>query len=257
MNDPLSGCEIGQMFGGHANPLYPPSGHPGIDENCGYGSPIASLVEGDVYSMFTPQHPASDGYTAVYTLCKTQLETFEFTVGHVSQILVQIGDHVKKGDIIAKEGNKGQVYSGGLHITLAMQAAGDRRGSHRHLQKRPVVRKKFAHSPFLQTANGPYFDGEGYYYEIPMYHNGFNGCVDWTAPLFNTDLRIGQENYYVLLLQRALVLEGHVSFEPNGIFGPKTFSGVSAFQKAHNLPTTGLCGPMTRTKLNEKYKQLS
>ncbi len=261
MNDPLSGCEIAQFFGQNANPLYAGSGlngHPGIDESCapGYGSPYSSLVEGVVYSMWTPQHPASDGYTAVYVLVTTPLETFEFTVGHVSEILVKLGDYVKRGQIIAKEGNKGEVWSKGVHITLAMQDAGDHRGSHRHLQKRPVIRKKFAHSPFLQNAYGPYYDSEGYYYEVAMPNNGYRGCVDWNAPLFNIDLQTGDENYCVLLLQRALVREGFADWEPTGYFGSKTKAALRLYQKAHGIEPIGRCGPMTRTSLNETYKQL-
>ncbi len=258
MNDPLTGCVIGQGFAKNANSLYKTTGllgHPAIDENCGYGTPIFSFVEGDMYSAYFPSKPASDGYTAIYLLCQTPLETFEFSVGHVSEIFIKIGDHVKKGDLIGREGNKGQVYYGDQHITLAMQAAGDKRGSHRHYQKRPVVKKRFAHSPFLQTANGPYYDAEGNYFEIPMYYNGFNGCVDWTLPLFNKDMEFGDENYSVLLLQRALVLEGFGAFEPTGFYGQKTVAAVQKYQSTHGIATIGRCGPTTRKSLNEKYHQ--
>ena len=258
--DPGTGCSIGQSFGANANGSYAAGGllgHPAWDESCTYGSEIKALASGKVYSTYSPSKPASDGYTAVYTLCRTPLETFEFSYGHVSEILVPLMSDVKAGDVIAKEGNKGLVYSGGTLITLAMQTAGDRRGSHRHYQKRPVVRKKFAHSPFLQTEQGPYFDDEGYYYEVPMPNNGFRGCVDWRAPLFNRDLGAGQENYYVLLLQRAMVLEGFATYEPTGFFGAKTFNSLRAYQKAHNISSTGYCGPMTRASLNAKYHQLS
>lgn len=258
MNDPKTGCDIGQGFGGRLNPLYPPSGHPGIDESCGYGSKIKALATGKVYSTFPVEHPASDGYTAVFTLCRTPLETFEFSYGHVSKILCNMGDTIIR-DVteLAEEGNKGPVYSGNILITLAMQRAGDKRGSHRHYQKRPTIASSPANSPFLQTANGPYRDNDGHYHQIPMYDNGFNGCVDWQAPLFNHDMKVGMETYDVLLLQRAMVLEGYAAYEPTGYFGVKTEDSVKKYQRAKGLPDTGFAGPMTRTKLNEKYKQLS
>ena len=259
MKDQFSGCEIGQGFAKNANPLYANTGligHPAIDESCGYGSQIKSPVSGRVYSMYAPSKPASDGYTAIYIIVVTPLELFEFAIGHVSKILVKAGDYISIGQVIAEEGNKGQVYSNGVHITLAMQAAGDKRGSHRHLQKRPVIRAKFAHSPFLQTASGPYYDEEGYYYEHAIRNNGLAGCVDWTLPLFNKDMQVGDENYSVLLMQRALVLEGYASFVPTGYFGSKTSSALRAYQKAHGIDPLGRCGPTTRASLNARYHQL-
>ena len=79
---------------------------------------------------------------------------------------------------------------------------------HRHYQKRPV--KKVTHTDpskhYLQTGNGIYLK-DGNYYEIYDYDNGFNGCTDWTAPLFNRNLQKGMTGYDVYLLQKALVLE--------------------------------------------------
>jgi hypothetical protein len=90
---------------------------------------------------------------------------------------------VKAGDVIAKEGNHGTVYSGNILITPAMQAAGDHRGSHRHYQKRPVIRTLTPKGQMLATANGPYRDEVGFYYQVYDYDNGFNGCLDWSKPL--------------------------------------------------------------------------
>lgn len=259
MNDPRTGCDIGQGFGLNYNPSYGQAklnGHTGVDEACGYGSEIQALTPGLVYSVFSPSAPASDGYTAVYTLCRTPLETFEFSYGHVSEILVPLNFDAKKGDVIAKEGNRGTVYSGNVRITPAMQAAGDHRGAHRHYQKRPVIATKDGHGTFLQNASGVYRDAQGNYFVYAMPNNGFAGCVDWTGSLFNRDLGIGDENYWVLLLQRALVLEGYGNFDPTGYFGVKTRESLRAYQKAHSILSTGFCGPLTRKVLNETYKQL-
>src|SRR4051812_25338834 len=210
--DPLTQCDIGQGFAKNYNPSYKGwnlLGHTGQDETCGYGSDIRALANGIVYSAYTPAKPASDGYTAVFTLCRTPLETFEFSYGHVSEITTHIGDTVLVGDVIAKEGNRGVVYSGNTLITLAMQAAGNKHGSHRHYQKRRVLeRMRTTGGRMLQTATGTYRDYMGSYYEIADPNNGFNGCVDWTAPLFDYDLGVSEASYEVLMLQRAMVIEG-------------------------------------------------
>jgi murein DD-endopeptidase MepM/ murein hydrolase activator NlpD len=101
-----TGCVEGQGFGQNFNPSYHDGGllgHTGIDINCGWGTPIASLTSGVVYSTYPISQPASDGYTAVFVITETPLETFEFSYGHVSEIDCTIGQEVKVGDIVAKE----------------------------------------------------------------------------------------------------------------------------------------------------------
>jgi hypothetical protein len=258
-------CSEGQGFALNFNPSYHAGGlvgHTGIDIACGYGTPIEALIGGLVYTTYPIEHPASDGYTAVFTICETPLEVFEFSYGHVSEIDCAIGQTVNKGDVIAKEGNHGTVYAGNTLITLAMQAAGDHDGHHRHYQKRPVIKTKTLNGQALSTAQGTYRDEDGNYYQVYDYKNGFNGCVDWTLPLFNRDLSYVQGNqmtgYDVYLLQKVLVLE--VGFDPAdciGTFGPKTKLAVEALQKKHNIaPVAGYCGALTRGYLNGTYKQL-
>jgi hypothetical protein len=256
-------CAIGQEFGANANPSYNGQGlkgHTGRDVDCGWASPIAALASGLVYSTYPIDHPALDGYTAVFTIVNTPLETFEFSYGHVSEIDCLIGQQVKTGDIIAKEGNHGTVYSGNRLITLAEQAAGVHDAHHRHYQKRPTIKmlNTIPGKRYLQTAQGIYRDEMGFYYEVYDYENGFNGCVDWTLPLFNRNLYIGSYGYDVYLLQKAIILEGCGNFNPTGTFGPLTLAGASALQKKRGIaPTYGYVGPLTRASLNSTYAQLS
>jgi hypothetical protein len=252
-------CDEGQGFSQNLNPSYHTGGligHTGIDVACGYGTPVAALADGLVYSTFPAEHPASDGYTAVFSIVQTPLELFEFSYGHVSEIDCAIGQQVKAGDIIAKEGNHGTVYSGNVLITPAMQAAGDHRGAHRHYQKRPVIKTQQLRGVGLQTASGIYRDEGGYYYQVYDYNNGFNGCVDWTRPLFARELGILSSGYDVLLLQRALIREGFADFQPTGYFGLLTRAAVKRLQLAHAIPETGYVGPLTRAYLNWRYEQL-
>ena len=257
-----NGCYEGQGFSQNYNPSYHQGGllgHTGIDVNCGWGSPIASLTNGLVYSTYPINQPASDGYTAVFVIAETPLETFEMSYGHVSQITCTIGQTVKVGDIIAGEGNHGTVYAGNTLITLAMQAAGNHDGHHRHYQKRPVkkVTRTDPNKRYLQTSESIYLK-DGNYYEIYDYENGYNGCTNWAAPLYPRNLSRGMTGYDVYLLQKALVLE--VGFSPDdciGLFGPKTAAAVIALQTKHHIaPTAPAAGPLTRAYLNGAYGQL-
>lgn len=259
MNNPIKdGCRQDQGFGANATAFYRSTGlagHPGIDRSCGYGSEILSPVNGTVISLFTPERPASDGYTAIFILCRTKLEWFEFSVGHVSQIAVRIGQEVKVGDLLGYEGNKGVVYSNGQRITLAMQWAGDRRGSHRHYQKRVLnrVRRSSWGTPVIRDARGVYRDSEGFLYAWADPKNRFASCVDPTAPVFTRQLERGSQGYQVTLLQRAIGMPESLQ---TGIYGPKTAEAVRAYQVANGLSAVGIVGPQTRALLNSTFGQL-
>ena len=264
----LQNCNEGQRFGENANPFYAGvglKGHSGTDWRCGYGTEIEALVAGHFYTMFPVERPAADGYTAIFTLCETPLETFEFSYGHVSSIDIPLGSTVKVGDSIGKEGNHGIVYSGGQLVSPTAKLKPPYPGSHRHYQKR-IVNKVTKVDPYKKyliyckyypqsVETSIYRDEAGYYYEYAL-NNGYASCVDWEVPLFNRSLFIGCTGYDVTLLQRALVKEGFATFTPTGTFGPLTMKAVMAYQRAHGLSPVGIAGPSTRAILNNVYKQL-
>lgn len=259
-------CNLNQKFGENANTLYSGQGfrgHPGIDISCGYGTPVHSPVDGIISSLYQVEHPASDGYTMIAIMVQTGVEIGEFIIGHVSEIDVKIGDTIIAGQIVGKEGNKGPVYSGNGLVTLAQQAAGNHEGAHRHYQWRVVGRKTkvnfgnpliytcITHPTYLETA--AYRDSHGYYYELYDHENGYAGCTDWSAPLFQRNLYLGSHGYDVILLQRALINYG-ATFTPNdGWFGPQTLTWLMKFQEAHGLISAPVCGPQTRAILNTMY----
>jgi len=252
---------ITQPYGANYNGYYLANGlkgHMGVDYVQGYGSPIKAFVKGAVYALRTLDNPTNDGYTCVYTLCRTPLEDFEFSYGHLNPTAV-IGMLVNVGDQVGTEANHGTVFSGGTQITLAMQKAGDRRGSHLHAQKRPIKRvlRTVFSKRYLQNGDGLYRDTEGYYYEVYDNDNGFAGCTDFLAPLFQRNLMVGNSGYDVLLLQRALILERYLQVEPTAFFGPKTFLAVQALQRKESLTPVGICGPKTRGILNKSYPPLN
>lgn len=160
-------------------PLGYPGGHNGIDTVNGWGKPVLADNAGLIYKVrVTEDTNASD----VFQLVEVTSDTF-IEVGHVhlSRILVKQGEYVPEGTRIGDEGNRGLVYSGGVRITPEMQDAGDKRGTHLHLQMRPVKRVKIAKAGkhFLNNADGTrYKDKDGMVYEILHNDNGFKGCVD-------------------------------------------------------------------------------
>ncbi len=250
-------CATQQGFGSNFNNAYRPLlGHPGIDTLCGYGTDIVSPVNGIVFSTYTPYKPASDGYTAIYIFCQNKLETYEYNIGHCSEIYVKPGDVVKKGQVIGKEGNHGLVYVGDTKITLEMQKSGDHRGSHRHNQKRPLEAVKWPPKaiPVIRNDKGIWQSPGGQIWGYAMPQNGYNGCTDFTKPLFGRDLFFGVRGYDVKLLQRALDLPEDLQ---TGFFGMKTLAAVSSFQNQNGLsPIAGYCGVKTRGILNAMFNPL-
>lgn len=254
-------CSIAQPFGANADPFYAQGGlkgHPGWDIHCGYGSLIVAPFDMYVYSVIGTGSPllGPEGYTQVGGIVETPLETFEWIIGHCDPT-IQPGP-VKKGDQLATEANHGPVYDGNTQITLAMQQAGDRRGAHRHYQKRPVIKVPNTSSKGTYlNAYGFYKDADGNYYEVYAPNNGYQGCVDWNLPLFNRNLYLGTSGYDVYLLQKALALEGCATFAPTGFFGAMTLAAVIRYQTKHGLnPNVGFCGPLTRAQLNATYTPL-
>ena len=131
----------------------------------------------------------------------------EVCMGHMSYVS-DVGDtHVLEGEWVGKEGNCGEVYSGGVRITADMQRAGDRRGSHVHENYRPVkrVKKTKRGKHYLTKAGKKYRDGEGMYYEI-KYTNDTNGTIDPAQfhyqDTFVDSIRIALSN--IGLIQKAL-----------------------------------------------------
>jgi hypothetical protein len=251
----MNACFQGQGFGENSNPTYASlgyKGHPAIDVSCGWHSPIYAPFDGFVYKVFTKERPASDGYTAVFMIVDDGIESFEWVVGHCDPA-VQAGATVRKGDLIGYESNHGIVYAGNMRITLAMQAAGDQRGNHRHYQKRPVKKTMpmIQGREYLTSGNAPYRDQVGYYYEIWAPGNGYNGCTNPLAPALQRDLWYGSQGYDVYVLQRFLKRQRLFHEQPTGWFGPVTAGAVSAFQHLHNVkPLLGYCGQQTRQFIN-------
>lgn len=256
---------VTQPFGGNANPSYAGvglKGHTGRDTACGYGTPIHSPFDMYVYKVLTVQNPSNDGtgFTGVFGIVDNGIECFEYLIGHCNPT-VTVGTNVKAGDVIGTEANHGLVYGAHGEVTLAQQKAGSHDGSHRHNQKRPVMKVKQTQPQYSylddysdNRAGSIYRDLQGNYYQIFDYGNGYNGCQDPTKSVFQRDLTVGLEGYDIFCLQNILNREGVASFASTGYFGSLTLAAMIKLQDKIGIqPDAGYFGPITRKAMQVKY----
>lgn len=180
---------ISQLFGANPNAIfYGSGGHTGIDYILGYGRAVPSHCDGFVYKIWEAKE-RTDNWQGVYTLVHATGNLYaEVGYGHLSKIMVDVGEEVPEGAIIGEEGNLGQVFSNGVVITPEMQKNGDKRGSHVHFWIRPVVKveEPIGGLHYLRDKKGnPYFK-DGYYQTI--FSNVTDGCIDPLAYVHTNSL---------------------------------------------------------------------
>ena len=241
-------CGLTQPFGANGNGSYKADGmlgHPAEDVVCGYGTDVAFPFDAYIYKVLPPN--SNYDFTGVFGIVDDGVECFEFLIGHMSEISVTEGSTVKKGQVVGKEGNYGTVYYGDTLITPQMKQAGDKRGSHRHYQKRPVQKLTDGSkvSQYLNRRDGGIYIN-GFIYKIFDYNNGYHGCIDTLSPLFDRNLFLGSEGYDVYCLQRKL------GVDPVGYFRKITRKAVADFQQTNGIsPAFGYVGSRTRAVLNQ------
>lgn len=244
---------ISQGFGENANGLYANQGlkgHTGIDFGIAYGTPIPSAADSYCYSTANKNNPDLTQYRAVYTIVDEDDFSYEISYGHCSEINAIPTSKYDHGDILGKIGNTGNVFAGQHEVTQQEKLNGSHIGSHLHFQVRKLKRTRNKIDPVLYDLKGPYQRG-GYYYNIPEYLNGFNGCIDpaqfFPKFIFTRNLWLGTSGPDVLELQKQLGVD--YSSAP-GVFGPRTFAAVRAYQASKKISTTGFFGPKTRDSIN-------
>ena len=175
-------CTITQGFGENSNGSYSRdglNGHPAIDRVCGYKKPILPEKRIYVYKILDGyNYTANDGsgFTGVFGIDE---EGHEWLYGHCD-VVAGTGKWYETTDVIGYESNHGEVYSGGVRITKAMQDAGDSRGHHTHIQKRECELVEDLTKKPLYTYNWLPLKMNGKFVQVRDYENGYNGCVDWT-----------------------------------------------------------------------------
>ena len=235
-------CKETQPFGviNPANQI----AHTGRDFYCGFGSYIYPYWGNEyVYKVLTKQNPANDGtgFTGVFTIVDNGVECFEFLYGHGNP-LTSVGQTVQKDTLIGTQANNGEVYSNGIRITLDMQKAGDTRGTHRHDQKRPLIKTKIldlANKTYITgLGNDAYRDASGFYYEIANFNNGFRGCVNWEGTPSSQNIATGNEFNNLMKAVKAFQLANGILDFANEtnlkkiIIGAKTLAKIKQIQNA-------------------------
>lgn len=108
---PVNG-PISSPFGYRRNPFgkWTNEFHNGIDIACSYGTPVMASAEGTV------TFAGWDGYWGRRVQVNHGFGVVTF-YSHNSRLTVNVGDHVKKGEIIAYSGNSGRSTGSHLHYT--------------------------------------------------------------------------------------------------------------------------------------------
>lgn len=106
---PIMGGAVGTPYGAEGK-MWKGS-HTGDDYPCAIGTPVVAALDGVVYNDNpgqaygkTVQIDHGNGYQTLY--------------GHLSEVLVRTGDNVKKGQIIGKSGDTGNVDGPHLHFEV-------------------------------------------------------------------------------------------------------------------------------------------
>lgn len=243
---------ISQNFAQNANTYYAEGGlkgHSGSDMVQKYLAPIFASADSYCYSVINKDNRDLMRYRAVYTLIEDSGVWYELSYGHLMDIYAVPRTFLKKGDKIGLEGNTGDVASNGKKVTASEKGTG--KGSHLHLQLRLVkpVDKKDKKKKYIYDEKG-ILKYQGKFWEIPLYNNGYKGCID-SAPfwakekeLITQTLKYGMRGDQVKLLQKKLGIEA------DGVFGAGTEKAVKAFQKKHKLTVDGIVGKLTSQILN-------
>ncbi len=147
----------GGAIGGH--------GHAGIDYACGYFTPVYSPYEGTV--IYRDDTEGSLGLIAGTSSPKL------FVVGHMATTTVAVGDRVERGEVLGKEGYKGEAYYDGRRENSPA-------ASHRHYAIYPLVPESAIRSGefYIFLGNDWYKDEGSNYLRIRDPKNGYAGACD-------------------------------------------------------------------------------
>lgn len=210
---PLKKFVITQGFAQNANDYYRTHnliGHTGIDMVSFYNDNIMAAQDGLVYKIINRDNPDLSQFRAVFQIIETDTGTYELCYGHNNKTLAFPAAFANTGETLATEGNTGDVYVNGQPINKEERMNGSRAGTHVHFQLRKVQKTLIPNfdgkNQFLSAQSGePYRDTKGYYYLIPLYDNGANGCIDPT-PFFNglSANIVNEVNALTLLIKKFL-----------------------------------------------------
>lgn len=148
---------FGGSIGGH--------GHAGVDYACGYLTPVYSPYEGVV--IYRDDAEGSVGLVVGSSTPKL------FVVGHMATTTVAVGEKVKRGDVLGKEGYRGETYYDGRRENSSA-------ASHRHYGIYPLVEDtKIVSGEFYIFVSADWYKNDsGNYLKIRDADNGRDGACD-------------------------------------------------------------------------------
>lgn len=255
-----------QGFAKNYNTYYAESGklgHSGIDYWQPHGTEILCGIDGYVFAIANKDNKDLMRFRAVYTLVEADGVSYEIAYGHLGDIFVKEGDYVKIGDRLGTQSNTGNVATNGVKVTREMKALGSGAGSHLHFQVRllkKVDKKEKGKNYLMGLVNGNL-------YEIPLYKNGFNGCIDpapfmqnktayeYSTGLLSQIVNVFKPTEIIRTLRYGMrgddvkKLQKYLGLKEDGVFGIKTEKGVKDFQKKNKLKIDGVVGKITRAKM--------
>jgi murein DD-endopeptidase MepM/ murein hydrolase activator NlpD len=121
---PLEKVYVTQLFGKtvDAKRLYASGSHSGVDFRASMGTPVMAMADGTVMGTGNTDLtcPAASFGKFVFIKYNNGLSS---TFGHLSLIKSNVGDIVKKGDVVGYSGATGYVTGPHLHVSLYASAA--------------------------------------------------------------------------------------------------------------------------------------
>lgn len=157
----VSTCIISLGFGGSIGG----HGHAGVDYMCGYLTPVYSPYEGLV--IFRDDVSGSVALIASTTPARL------FIVGHMATTTVSVGERVGRGDILGREGYKGEAYYRGARENSPA-------ASHRHYGIYLLEEESAVHPEefYIFFANDWFKNNRGNYLRIKDATSTFDGACD-------------------------------------------------------------------------------
>lgn len=106
----VPGGSVSQSYG-NANPMYEHGFHDGLDIAVPVGTSVAALTSGTVIYA---GNAGADGYRVGIRMPNGKV----YYYGHLSRLMVKVGDQVGRGQVVAKSGNTGRTSGPHVHFEL-------------------------------------------------------------------------------------------------------------------------------------------
>lgn len=226
---------ITQHFGNNKNALfYGGFGHTGLDYFVpgGVGAYIHALGDGEVLNVLKVGSDPRTDYWELQVKWEHDGKIYKLGYGHIAGFCVEVGDKFKQGDIIAIQGNGGNVASNGVKVSKEDRLNGDKRGAHVHFSVKEID-KNGGVKNWDKDSRG----------NINPYQFMAEITEEKPEPQ-NPILRRGDKGDDVKKLQVLLNSHGN-KLKVDGDFGVQTQAAVKGFQIKHGLLADSIVGKVT------------